>query len=64
MLGSVLLGFVAELTLLASVFALGAALPLVGLVLYASRVRARAQSAPGAMSTPGGAAGDGASDSG
>ncbi len=63
-LGSVLLGFVVELTSYSSAFALGATLPLLGLVLYATWLRARAQSVPGAMSTPGTAAGDGASDSG
>jgi predicted MFS family arabinose efflux permease len=63
-LGSVLLGVVVELTWYASALALGAAPLLLGLVLYATWMRARAQSAPGAMSTPGAAAGDGASDSG
>ena len=61
-LGSVLLGFVVELTSYSSTFALCAALPLLGLVLYATRMRARAQSAPEATSTSV-AAGDGASDS-
>ncbi len=63
-LGSVLLGFVVELTSYATTFAVGAALPLLGLVFYATRMRAEAQSVPEATSRPGAAAGDGASDCG